>query len=69
MYAEISAMYPLKAFLPRNIEKFYRYEGSLTTPTCNEVVTWTVFDEAISISERQVSRGGWNGGKTGCEYR
>lgn len=57
MYADVSALYPLKAFLPRNIDRFYRYDGSLTTPTCNEVVTWTVFDETISISENQVSFG------------
>lgn len=55
MFADVSALYPLKAFLPRNVDRFYRYDGSLTTPTCNEVVTWTVFDEAISISEKQLN--------------
>ncbi|CAG0921568.1 unnamed protein product, partial [Notodromas monacha] len=33
---------------------FYRYEGSLTTPTCNEQVEWTVFPTTIPISERQM---------------
>ncbi|XP_071540684.1 carbonic anhydrase 2-like isoform X2 [Panulirus ornatus] len=53
--AEVAANYPLNAFLPNNLEKFYRYEGSLTTPTCNEVVTWTVFANAIPISESQLA--------------
>ena len=39
---EIKAM-ELKDFLPRNTDQFYRYEGSLTTPGCDEIVTWTVF--------------------------
>ncbi|KAK7069987.1 Alpha-carbonic anhydrase, partial [Halocaridina rubra] len=54
MFADVAANYPLRAFLPRNLEKFYRYEGSLTTPTCNEVVTWTVFADAIPVSEKQM---------------
>lgn len=55
MTIEVDAQYPLRAFLPRNSQSFYRYEGSLTTPTCNEVVTWTIFDQAVPISEAQVS--------------
>jgi len=48
-------MFPLQDLLPPDTNTFYRYSGSLTTPTCNEVVTWTVFREPISISENQVS--------------
>lgn len=38
-----------------DLTKFYRYKGSLTTPTCNEAVVWTVFHEPIKVKKSLVS--------------
>lgn len=34
---------------------FYRFPGSLTTPICNEVVTWYVMKNPIELSEPQIA--------------
>ena len=47
--------FSLDSFLPSNRDEFYRYEGSLTTPKCQETVVWTVFTNPIQISQKQVT--------------
>lgn len=35
--------------------KYYRYLGSLTTPSCKEGVVWTIFKDPIKVSQDLVS--------------
>lgn len=35
-------------------DAFYRYSGSLTTPSCNQAVVWTVFKESIKVDKNLV---------------
>lgn len=46
-------MFDLNDFLPGNWSVF-RYEGSLTTPPCSEVVSWTVFEKPLTASADQI---------------
>ena len=41
--------------MSENMKDFYYYDGSLTTPKCNQAVKWIVFKDEISISSDQVS--------------
>ena len=45
----------LNDFLPEDKNLFYRYDGSLTTPSCAESVTWLIFDHSYPIGKDQVS--------------
>ncbi|NWW78790.1 CAH4 anhydrase, partial [Climacteris rufus] len=49
---------PLRSLLPPEEElgRYYRYEGSLTTPDCHEGVTWTIFEKPIELSLQQLSQ-------------
>ena len=52
--AKIDATVVLQKFLNEVGPGYYTYDGSLTTPTCNQVVTWVVMEKAIEISQNQV---------------
>ena len=41
--------------LPDNLNAYYRYRGSLTTPPYSENVLWTIFAEPIIFSETQIA--------------
>lgn len=47
--------FDLSSALPETVWNFARYNGSLTTPTCNEIVQWTVFREPLSVTEAQMT--------------
>ena len=43
--------FSLLDLLPEERNKFWRYNGSLTTPDCNEIVIWTVFKVRFWVTE------------------
>ncbi|CAB3401018.1 unnamed protein product [Caenorhabditis bovis] len=49
----ISGFHPVIT-LPSDTISFYRYEGSLTTPECEEVVIWTIMADPLLVSNEQL---------------
>lgn len=46
----------LSNLLPGRTSSFYRYSGSLTTPACQQIVIWTIFDTPLEVSENQLEK-------------
>ncbi len=42
-----------EGILPKDITKYYRFNGSLTTPPCSEGVRWLVIKEPVQMSRDQ----------------
>ncbi|XP_053555763.1 carbonic anhydrase 15-like [Bombina bombina] len=55
-YIDLASTFPLETLLPprEQLSKYYRYQGSLTTPDCSEAVIWTVFEHPVTISQEQL---------------
>lgn len=68
LIAQIEKMYeadscPLMDFetnpnewLPTDIKHYYRYEGSLTTPEYDEVVSWIVLKDPLRLPPKEINR-------------
>ena len=55
MLLRTSILSMLTNFTLANEAGYFRYNGSFTTPSCQEGVLWSVYNKTIPISENQVN--------------
>lgn len=53
---DLASTFPLASLLPSvsHRTRYYRYSGSLTTPSCQPTVLWTVLEDPVPIGHQQV---------------
>jgi carbonic anhydrase len=51
--AQVIQVDPASPFLSK-ARHFFRYEGSLTTPPCSEVVEWNVFAAPVAVAQSDI---------------
>ncbi|XP_049649842.1 uncharacterized protein LOC126035352 isoform X1 [Accipiter gentilis] len=47
----------ITGLLPANLKLYFHYSGSLTAPSCYQMVKWTVFNQSMLLSHDQVHQG------------
>jgi carbonic anhydrase len=54
--AKLLSPFPINPseLLPGSLQSAWRYEGSLTTPPCSQIVDWIIFDQAISVAQPDI---------------
>ncbi|XP_031949326.1 carbonic anhydrase 14 isoform X2 [Corvus moneduloides] len=45
--------FSIRDLLPTHLDRYYRYNGSLTTPPCFQSVLWSLFPQPVRISRAQ----------------
>ncbi|NWU87603.1 CAH14 anhydrase, partial [Onychorhynchus coronatus] len=48
--------FSVRDLLPPRLDRFYRYNGSLTTPPCLQSVLWTLFPQPVRVSRDQLEQ-------------
>jgi carbonic anhydrase len=53
--ARLAKPIDIRSLVPAAPRRAWRYEGSLTTPPCSEVVSWFVLDRPVSVAENDIA--------------
>ncbi|MEJ1277857.1 carbonic anhydrase 14 [Cricetulus griseus] len=48
--------FSVRELFPQQLDQFFRYNGSLTTPPCYQSVLWTVFNRKVQMSLGQLEK-------------